>query len=281
VVIRTRDDAQAALALFSPQPDGSVWLSDAFVRLSGELHIRHSAGETETDRLYHAVSALSAEHSTLLTILERNEWQKAQARAGRLDHTLWLFFASLDVEHYYVSLRSVFDHLAAVCVAAAVVPGQCPTSFDRLLTWCNDNGERAEKCLGAGLFTLVTECAWFADIRNTRDGIVHFGALTIAFPSFETISFKVYAGQRSSIVPAELMTNENIADFELFMAWTLGNLGLTLNRLASIVLPQLPGERGLGSSAYRWGFTLLSACLERLATVLPPMEQHDVGARGA
>src|SRR5687767_1260659 len=36
--------------------------------------------------------------STLLTILERHEWQKQQASVGALDHTAWMFFSGCDVE---------------------------------------------------------------------------------------------------------------------------------------------------------------------------------------
>lgn len=278
--IRTRQDVEAALALFVRDANGVATLADSFVRLSSELHMRSAKGE-DVARLQAAVVGLSGEHSSLLTILERSEWQKRMAKSGQLDHMSWLFFATLDVEHFYVALRSLFDHLAGVCDAVATKKNQCPTSFSTLWLWCGEMPERAERLLGADLVSLVRACDWFESARDTRDGIVHFGALTLAFPSFETVSFKVYAGQRSSVVPDELMTNENIADFELFMAWTLGNLGLLMDRLGSLVLMRIAEREQLHTRVTRPGFATLCVYLDRLAVRLDTAEPAESGAPGA
>jgi hypothetical protein len=278
MVIRTSDDVHAVLRLFEREPGGRVALADGLVQLSGELHIRRAKGEN-VGELHGAVSRLTAEHSTLLTILERSEWQKVCARTNQLDGTLWFYFAALDVEHFYVSMRSLFDHLAQVCACAAVQPGQCPRMFHELLSWCSSE-PRAKTILGVELIDLVTGCTWFDDIRNTRDGIVHFGALTIAFPSFETVSFNVYGGNRSAVVPSALMTNENIADFELYMAWTLGNVGLTVDRLGKILLSRLAGDNRLQTRSIRPGYATLFGYLERLAERLSQRKHEGPNAPG-
>lgn len=234
--------------------------------LAVELHVRQSQG---LDRhLAAAVSALHAEHATLLTILERAEWQKRSALDGHLNDTLWFFFSALDVEHYYIVLRSLFDHIANVCAAVASRHDQVPRSFHDLLQW-SAHRPRADRILGADLVELLLSCTWFDDIRKTRDGIVHFGAMTLSFPSVETIAFNVAAGDRSSVVPVALMVNENIADFELFMAWTLGNLQLFLDSFARLILARIPDRRELGVTAYQPGMRTLVRHLERLADKLP------------
>jgi len=265
--IKTREDVDAVLGHFRAEPGGSVSLTDGLVRLSSELHVR-SAMRNDADPLLAAVRRLTAAHSTLVTILERSEWQKGAAQSGHLDHTLWMFFSSCDVEHYFVALRSLFDELAIVCGRASVRSDQCPASFNELLSWC-DNQHRSRRLLGPELFALITDCRWFHGIRDTRDGIIHYGALTLAIPSFETISFKVHAGHRSSVVPAELMTNEHVADFELFMAWTLGSLELTFHRLGQHLLQREFGGGTLEVFSSRYGYGVLLGYLRRLQERLP------------
>ena len=265
MAISTRQDVARVLALFTRNGD-NVTSSHGLMVLAVELHARRAQGVDS--RLADAVSILHAEHATLLTILERTEWQKQSARDGHLNDTLWFFFSTLDVEHYYIVLRSLFDHIAGVCAETTSRRDQIPRSFNKLLEWCADRS-RADRILGADLTELLLSCDWFHDIRKTRDGIVHFGALTLAFPSAETIAFNVAAGDRSSAVPNELMINETIADCELFMAWTLGNLQLFLDSLARLILARIPDPRDLGVTAYQPGMRTLVRHLERLAERLP------------
>jgi hypothetical protein len=276
--IVSREDVGRVLSLFQRSAEGNATLSDEFIQLWSALHIKRATG-ADVGRVFGPVSRLAGEFETLLTILERSNWQKTAASQGHLDQTAWLFFASLDVEHFFLSLRSLFDYAGEVCESAASKPGQLPTSFHALFNLCQANNRRAETLLGAEIASAIRDCRWFPAIRATRDGIVHYGALTLALPGFDTVSFKVEAGPRSAKAPPELMTNESLADFDLFMAWVLGNVRLLMNRLANCLFHRIElSERFAASSAKR-GHTVLCAYLDRLAERLPPAPIETALAR--
>jgi hypothetical protein len=277
--IVTRNDVGRVLALFQRSTEGNAALSDDFMQLWSRLNLERASGG-DVGKVFGAVSRLAGEFDTLLTILQRSEWQKTMAARQQLNHTSWLFFATLDVEHFFVSLRSLFDYAGEVCEAVAAKPSQLPTSFHDLFKLCQAKNQRTETLLGGEVANAIRDCGWFAAIRETRDGIVHYGALTLALPGFDTVSFKVEAGPRSSTVPPQLMTSENLADFELFMAWAIGNVRLLMNRLAACLFQRLELKERFLTSSTKLGYAVLCAYLDRLAERLPaaPDESRAAGA---
>jgi hypothetical protein len=223
-------------------------MSDGLVQLHLNLHVLDVQG-LPTLGLFGATRRLAGSYSTVLTILQRHDWQKTQAAAGHLDMFAHIYFSACDVEHFYVVLRSYFDDFAGLCAQLALKPRQCPTSFHRLLRWCR-NTNRATSLLGPELVSLVVSCTWFETVRRTRDGIVHLGALVLALPGPDTVRFQVRSGQHTSEVPPHLMTDTGLGDFEMFMAWMLGSLaimsdGIGQMGLARLALPQpLVGTSG-------------------------------------
>ncbi len=265
--IRSRADVDAALRLFPP--DGRM--ADDLIQLLANAHVESVSGRTDHGLLEPA-RRIQAAFATLLTIVDRHNWQKELGASGSLDHTRWLFFAGCDVEFFYVVARSLFDDVALLCKALAKLPGQCPAGFERLLLFADS--DRADRVLGSALATIVRGCAWFTALRSTRDGIVHFGAMTLAIPTPETVSFRIIAGQRSSHVDPVLMANENLADFELFAAWLLGSMLLLVDRLGRMGLAVLgisrPVSAVYGQAAAPVVRRYLERLRERLGSEQPP-----------
>ena len=260
----TREDVDQALSLFPLT--GSM--ADGMIQFVMNLHMLHAENKP-THGMCTPARRVSGSFSTLLTILERHEWQKQQGDTGALDHTAWMLFSGCDVEHFYIVVRSLFDDLAFLCSKMAVKKGQCPEEkFNKLFRWCM-NGSRADRILGEDLAATIRACTWFEQIRETRDGIVHFGAFTLALPGHDTVSFRVEAGSRSSQVLPELMTNEDVADFDLFCAWVIGNLAVTLDRVGSIGLARLAIDQPVHRTSRRLAHSIARQYLIRLRNRLP------------
>ena len=181
--LRTRKDVDAALQLFPT----TGTMSDGMIQLWVNLHTQNNRGKPVLD-MFRAVQRVASSFDTLLTILERHEWQKQQGNAGVLNHTSWALFAGCDIEYFYVVLRSLFDHLALLCREMANKKGETSERFNKLFQWCLKEN-RANQILGKDLAAAIRACAWFEGVRLTREGIVHLGALTLALPSPETVSF--------------------------------------------------------------------------------------------
>lgn len=260
--LRTRDDVDAVLELFP----STTTMADGMVDLMVNLHLRDVADD-HTQATVRAVRRVLGSFGSLLVTLERHDWQKRQAASGTLNHTSWMSFAGCDVEYFYVVLRSLFDDLVLLCGKLAIIEGQCPSDWS-LYSWCQDVN-RADRILGHELATAIRACTWFESVRGTRDGIVHFGAWTLAIPSVDTVSFSVMNGARSSRVPAEIMTNENLGDFELFMAWAIGNLSITLDRVGQAGLRRFEITSPARGTSGRDAFGIVRAYLLRLRDRLP------------
>src|SRR6185436_7009889 len=113
MTMHTPADVDAALHLF---PASGI-VADGLVQYLLNLHILDNQGLAP--RSLRPAQRIWSSVSSLLTVLERHDWQKSQASAGHLDSTSWMFFASCDVEYFYVVLRSAFDDLALLCAAIA------------------------------------------------------------------------------------------------------------------------------------------------------------------
>ena len=270
-MITTTRDVDTVLALFEEQEPGQFWRFGRFIELGATVHL-HMAQGGLSGSLAAAVNRVNGDHGTLLTILERSQWQKEMAQRGSLDQTAWFYFAGLDVEHWFIALRSMFDAISGVIRAESNRPGVVPGKFGDLQTWCSEHPELARGVIGDAFTALMTECRWFSPVRSIRDGIVHLGALSIAFPSFETVSFSIHVNGQRIHVPEQLMTNENIADFELYIAWTLGNVELILERVAELILPRFTGPTTIGSRSFRTGFGTSVGYLVRLRECLRLLE---------
>jgi hypothetical protein len=149
---RTREDVDAALQLFP----ATGTMSEGMVQLCVNLYMQNARGKSSSGTL-RAVQRVAGSFDTLLTILERHEWQKQQGDAGVLNHTSWMLFAGCDIEYFYVVLRSLFDDLALLCKTMAIKKGECPETFNKLFQWALENN-RANRVLGKELTSAIRAC---------------------------------------------------------------------------------------------------------------------------
>lgn len=179
-------------------------------------------------------------------------------------------FACLDVEQYFLAIRSSFDGLAHLLSQFATSLGQAPSSFNELQKWCTEPQKRSrlEGPLGAEIIDLVAGCSWFAMLRKTRDEFVHFGATSLAIPVEDTVSFTVFVSRRRIRQGDLLEFNENLDDFERFVSSTFGALLLFENALCRAI--QARGFGPLGITAWSQSEAYLVVCqfVERLAVRL-------------
>jgi hypothetical protein len=267
--IRSRSDVLRARALLVAAGNAATSETDGLLRLQSALLLpEDEAGKY--DHLAKCVAQTSAEKDGLLTIVERHNWQKQMAATGHLNETAWLYFAGLDVEHFYVILRSLFDHLSQLCSTRLATKSQRLSSFNDLLNRCEKQPDLAEAQFGKRIVAAVRGCDWFREIQLSRDGIVHAGSLTLALPVGDTVSFRVDGASAQTPRRAELRFNENLADFELFIAWTIGGLGVAISEVCDAILSEHPDLRPLALIYHKSSLRFLASHLERLATRFPP-----------
>lgn len=262
--IRSRQDAEKARALFTERAEGATSDTDGLLRLQSALFLPFPIPE-RLQELRGLIERVSAERNRLYTIIDRHHWQKEMSAARQLPTTAWLFFATLDVEHYYIILRSLFDHFAQLCSWRVMTQAQKVTSFHDLLTRCRKHRQRAEEQFGSKIVASVLGCDWFSEIRQSRDGIVHAGSLTLALPVEDTVSFSIRGASAQTPTLAELQFNEHLADFELFVAWSLGGISVAVSDVCAAILDDLPDLRSLHLRSERSTYRHLAEHIERLA----------------
>ena len=89
-------------------------------------------------------------------------------------------YSQLDINHFHLILRSVFDYLASVIRTLAIHPDQVGSStqcsFGDFQNKVLSNPTWAANKLGADLAEFISSCEWFNDVKKVRDSITHFGA---------------------------------------------------------------------------------------------------------
>jgi len=157
----------------------------------------------------------------------------------------WMNFAQLDVELFFMKIRSIFDYIAIVLCRISdsrKIPRKRRKSFNKLRNWLIDpnEGKNNTKKWDQELANLVISVNWFDDMKNIRDSIFHEGGYTLVFPDKEKILFQVYKGHKKQISIPEIMYNNNVVDFELFAGLYFGYLTAFLENFAINVEKKLP-----------------------------------------
>ena len=265
-MLTTSAAARSVLQLFDTKGGQAPRLSDDFQSLFFAVHL--DSGHPDGRRS--SLRRVSAHRETALAFLARYEWQKNQATKKELSEIQWMSFASLDVEHFFAILRSNFDGLANLVREFASKRGQTPPSFNDLLADCQEKSKlpRLVALLGEETVSLLAACDWFVDLRDKRDKLTHNGATSLALPFEDTVSFVISHGGSSLRQNDVLKFNENLDDFELFMAASFGSLLVLENALCrAIQARRVPFFEGQ-SWSQNPGYGALCRLLERLASRL-------------
>jgi hypothetical protein len=260
------NDIQRVRSQFSKDEEGWFW-SGEFVSLFGDLVIALARYKDKiVTKIHRKYLYMYQDLSNLGVILFKLEWIRLRAEIDDSLKAVWWQFATLDIEHFHIEYRSIFDYVAQIIREIANKPGQIPDSFRGLQEWLNKNpGNRAR--LGEELANLVDSVDWFPDIQDLRDSMIHRGAFTLVFlDPEEGILFQSLGNSLKPLIKNEtVMDNENVVDFQLYCALYLCRLLLFLEELAKIIRSKLSIEkRSQQAKSYSPGFELLISWLDRL-----------------
>jgi hypothetical protein len=201
----------------------------------------------------------------ILTLIDRLDWMRSAAVNGVLDRVQWSEWPALDIEHFHIELRSIFDYLAIVFLALAAQPKSMPKekSFRKLTQWLA-KGCGNRKYLSEDLAEVVLGAPRFPNIRSVRDATVHHGGQTIVFAKPEDgILFQVNHKWRWLVSKSEATHDNDLVDFRFYASRVLTDMYLFLDR-AACVLRQMVGspDRVSGGRDYHTGYSTLIHWIE-------------------
>lgn len=269
-VIVDLDRARRVRAMFQEQPEPvGVSLAHGFAGLTTLLQIAVSQGRA-TRETHEAVNNLRDDVMSLLTLMARLQWQLELRVQGEMNEGIWVYFTRLDIEYFFVVLRSAFDHVGGALKSVALKPGQAPQDFHELRKLAK--GKRGPEILGEEICAFVSDSEWFVDVRDWRDEITHRGGWALSFIDGETIPFQVYKGSLSRVLVPGLMYNENAADFRRLSALLLANFILYLEDLDQLIRKRADLPR-LGPTAFTVGpgTLVFREWLTNLIDSVPPL----------
>lgn len=232
-----------ARTLISSDEHGT-YLSGDFLEVQTSIHLLGEKIEQKHRDIYQNLSQITFDIWNIGTVLARIEWTRKYA----LEHPdfveAWRPFVSVDIEHFHVEYRSIFDYVASTLLIVAEKPKSIPQgSYRKLYEWLSkstdtEQRKRAEQ-LGRFAAQLVTSTSWFLDFRSIRDSLVHRGSYTLVFggPEDGTL-FQVFNPDHIAARVKEqvFFVNPNVADFELYSAYWLTRLLLFLEGFATVIV---------------------------------------------
>lgn len=202
------------------------------------------------------------------TLIQRLEWLRNLAIKGQVGDFIWMQFASLDIEHFHVELRSILDYVANILVNLAEEPGQVrKRSFRKLYQWLDENPGNKDR-LGKEASELVLSASWYSGLRGIRDAIQHQGAFTLVFGSpGDGILFQVHKSGFQRLVKSNdaLMWNENVVDFQLYAGLYFAKTLVFLERLGNFLASRIPKQsKHKDARDYYSGLAILRDWMGRL-----------------
>jgi len=247
------ENLNEARRLFHKDDEGKLVLQGEFVDYSVDSSLGVQTGQATACGA--AVIAQNLQYITwdlvnLGLILQRMEWLTSLASDGHLDEGKWRRFLSLDIEHFFIEIRSILDY-AAPCISAAADQLGCvpPNSFNDIRNWLDKNPGNYKR-LGADLVSLVESASFFPELKQVRDTIVHRGGLTLVFGKPQDgIRFQVHKGFNPLVITRSDAHNSNVVDFRLYGSLLLENLLVFVEQLAQALAHRVPVQHyGVGSA---------------------------------
>jgi hypothetical protein len=166
---------------------------------------------------------------------------------GNLDIGIWFELSLDDVALLHVRSRSMLDHVANVIRSIISDRGKVPDAgFGKLRKWVAAKDSNAA-VLGTDLAEAITTCAWYDNLVEVRDGLIHFGWEAIAIPpSTETrLLAQVRDGHTTRIeAPAEVWSGDRYVDFQRYAGLLIAQVseftervGLVAHEVLGLELP--------------------------------------------
>ena len=241
-----------AEALFL-QRDGGWYLHGSFPNLVASAS---TLGTIPGNDVARAMNHMFWDIRTINSLFHRLEWTTQTARLGRIPAEMWRTYAALDVEHFWIQIRSILDYAAAATAAAAARPGNVPSSsMNQLVNWLAKKPSNRDR-LGADLAAAVESLPDLPLIKGVRDAVVHHGGLTLVFGEpTEGLRVQVYRGNWNPLLK---LTDEptTMVDFRQLASLLLANELLFLERLAVVITHRL-NIKSIGPATIGPGFDIL------------------------
>lgn len=218
---------EKALTLFHADSRGT-YIQTSFWELDLKLRTAQALNATKFPIPFHLVTQ---DLWNMGTLISRLVWMRKLSVAGSMPKDLWRVYSSLDVENYFVQLRSLMDHAAHIINLMAPKPNQLPDSFSTL----RNSFEKYKNKLDQNVLACIISADWFDELRDIRDELVHSGGFSLIFgePS-EGILFQVYKKNNSKLISNEhLHYNENVVYFERYASLQFANLLIFLEDLGN------------------------------------------------
>lgn len=254
----TLADVEATLAavaqLFARASDGTLYLRGRFVDYPLDLGFALQKGSLShpyAEQLSISLQNIVWDLWNIGTLFDRLDRTDGLATTGALGEDPWRLYCGLDIEHFFIELRSILDYAARCIAAVADRPGTVPgESMNELRNWLDRNPGNASR-LGIDLVPIVHSHPRFPDIKDVRDEIVHRGGLTMLYGSpGEGLLFQVHQSWRPIVTaPEEAMTPEGLIDFRRYGSLLFAELLVFLERLGTGLAQRLPVKHiGLGDA---------------------------------
>ena len=264
---------EKALSLYSEGEFGcciSSALFDFQTRIWRDVTSEYSPVAKAINNIHHDLWNAAA-------IAHRIFWMRGMVRQGSLDMGHWRSYSQLDIEHYFVQLRSIFDYLAMCISASAVKKGQLPPSFRAL----KNSISKYQGKIHPDIVLMVSTADWFDEIRAIRDGLVHEGAQPLIFDDeTDSILFQVHpaSGLNNMISKKYMMHNDNVAFFDRFAAWSFSHALTAIDCVGVAISEGKRSHNGLGSSrSYSPGFITLKDWMLNLQKLLSANQSSEQG----
>ncbi len=219
--------------------EDAPYTSGVYLELWTDIHIANAIGTAPLGPLKGELAKVLNRQRDLLTLVSKLEWMRQLRDGGKLDPMIWFHYARSDVDSFFTTTRSLFDHLAVAVGLTAAKRGVSPTSFNRLRAWIARSPDANGANLGSKTAELIASADWFDELRALRDGLVHDGDESLVFPGGPGIQVQLYAGARKRINDPSLLLGENTASFERIAAATASRIWVLLERLADDIRQRL------------------------------------------
>jgi hypothetical protein len=177
---------------------------------------------------------------------------------NRISDELWRYFASADIDLFFIKYRSIFDNIAQLI--KTISSASIPNSFNELIK----KARSRSLPLDFKYVQLILECEWFENIKMIRDSIEHRGAETNADYNKDKVLFMVSSLETGyTHVPGKNLINMpeirdgNFSNFELFAGIYVGYLIWFLEKLSSLVSEDLGLNQSSSDRSYHPGFSTI------------------------
>ena len=261
------DKAKLETALSALYEDPSAYFSGQFISLlqnSRSIAFQPPPSFPSTLNPHQVAKRLLLIHMDLLNIatvsirLIMQQLLRGDKCEYRIDDELCRYFASADIDLFFIKYRSIFDNIAQLI--KTISNASLPSSFSDLL----------KKVMSSSLsldfkyVQLILKCDWFETIKMIRDSIEHQGAETNVDYHRDRVLFIVSSSESSythvpgkNLINISEMRDDKFSDFELFAGIYVGYLIWFLEKLSLIINEDLGLSQFSDDRSYHPGFSTI------------------------